>query len=117
MSELLVAVQGTIRPWREPGLSTREKWFALACTFPSLAMCPDIQDFAMKPGAWQQADLILSRIHTGMYGAGKGHAATFVLGLFRRPEWPVFNVAEAMMRWDPKHRAAFQAWASDPWWP
>ncbi len=28
-----------------------------------------------------------------------------------------FDVMEALRVWDPKHRAAFLAWANDPWWP
>lgn len=28
-----------------------------------------------------------------------------------------FNVTEAFGAWDKAHRAAFLAWASDPWWP
>jgi hypothetical protein len=28
-----------------------------------------------------------------------------------------FNVMEALKIWDPAHRAAFLAWAIDPWWP
>ncbi len=30
---------------------------------------------------------------------------------------PQFNLARAMVRWDQHHRAAFNAWARDPWWP
>ena len=27
-----------------------------------------------------------------------------------------FDLMEAMRVWDPSHRAAFLAWAEDPWW-
>jgi len=117
---LRMAVEGrpaVVSPWREPGMSVREKFLALAGTFPSLAHCPDIREFATNPATWQNAEVILSRIHTGMYGVGKGWSATFMLALFRRTEWPTFDAAQAMMKWDPAHRAAFLAWASDPWWP
>jgi hypothetical protein len=117
---LRAAVEGRpviVSPWREPGMSVREKFLALAGTFPSLVHCPDMREFATNPAVWQNAEVVLSRIHTGMYGAGKGHAATFMLSLFRRLEWPTFSAPEAMMKWDPAHRAAFVAWANDPWWP
>lgn len=117
---LRAAVEGRpalVSPWREPGMSVREKFSALAATFPSLVHCPDMKEFATNPAVWTTAETILSRIRTNMYGAGKGHAATFMMALFRRPEWPTFDASEAMMKWDPAHRAAFVAWASDPWWP
>ncbi len=117
---LRMAVEGRpalVSPWREPGMTVREKFAALAATFPSLVHCPDMRAFTTDPAVWQNAETILSRIRTDMYGAGKGHAATFMLSLFRRLEWPTFDVGAAFMKWDAAHRAAFVAWASDPWWP
>jgi hypothetical protein len=100
-------------PWRVPGRTPLEKWIALAETFPSLRECPEVRTGELAT--------ISARAGTnemeGMYGAGKGHAARFVLSLFRGASFPAFDVIAAMSRWDGEHRAAFVAWASDPWWP
>lgn len=119
---LRAAVEGRpviVSPWREPGMTLAEKWFALAVTFPSLKYCPDVRALAEAKGAriHEAVETIVSRVRTGMYGTGKGHAATFVIGLFRNPESPIFDVTAAMGKWDVDHRAAFVAWSADPWWP
>jgi hypothetical protein len=102
-----------VNPWRMQGMNTGQRWLALARTFPSLQDCPDVTEM--------QLDLIAQRAGTnereGLYGAGKGHAARFMLSLFRRSAFPAFDAAAAVSRWDAPHRAAFVEWAKDPWWP
>lgn len=53
-------------------------------------------------------------------GSGARHAARFVLAVWsNRSSWGLgrFDVMEALGCWDNAHRAAFMAWAKDPWWP
>lgn len=52
--------------------------------------------------------------------AGSLMAGRFVLQVWNpHTKWTAgrFNVVEALQRWDERHRAAFLAWAADPWWP
>jgi len=48
-------------------------------------------------------------------------AARFVLSVWNgcTDDWRCgrFDAMEALGCWDNQHRAAFVAWASDPWWP
>lgn len=56
------------------------------------------------------------------------HAVRFVISVWndvalssldaeeRTPLGP-FNAVEAMASWDHAHRAAFETWVGDPWWP
>lgn len=102
-----------IAPWRRAGNAT-DRWVALACTFPSLDGCEEVIEARLETIASRAG----SNEREGMYGAGKGHAARFVLSLYRRPfACGPFDVAIAMARWDAAHRKAFAAWVADPWWP
>ncbi len=52
-------------------------------------------------------------------GSGAHHAARFVLTVWNLGPWQEFDgfdFHEAFGKWDKKHRAAFLAWASAPWW-
>lgn len=54
---------------------------------------------------------------------GLGFAAAFCLNLWSRNGhgvvWAIgdFDMFEALMQWDDRHRRAWQAWAADPWRP
>lgn len=53
-------------------------------------------------------------------GHGALCAARFILAVFNsRSTWKCgkFDLMEAMGCWDTRHRAAFVAWAKEPWWP
>lgn len=66
---------------------------------------------------WKAADL--DRFACEPVSDGARHAARFVLAVWDNAGgWGCgrFDVIEAMAVWDPDHRAAFLAWASDPWW-
>lgn len=73
---------------------------------------------------WQGESLDLSTL---MEFAAEGkapstsayHAARFLLAVWSKgAEWDntPFDVFAAMTVWDEPHRAAFLAWAADPWW-
>lgn len=101
-----------ISPWRQVR-ATGMRWTVIASAFPSLRGCPEIISMALE--------VIAERAGTtereSMYGAGKGHAARFMLSLFRRSAFAPFDVVAAFSAWDQPHREAFISWAKDPWWP
>jgi len=56
----------------------------------------------------------------GPVSHGERVTAQFVLAVWCPDEaWPCgrFDLMEALAVWDLPHRAAFLAWATDPWWP
>jgi hypothetical protein len=85
---------------------------ALAESFHSLAGRPGVRpwdpdklDRAAAKGGWTGAEV---------------DAARFVLDVWNsHASWAVgrFNFFQAYGRWDEQNRAAFLAWARDPWWP
>lgn len=98
--------------YRNPELGTGQRMTRLAETFPTLRGKPGVDP-------WEPAKL-RSLVMSGKLGHGAVCAAQFVLELWSRPNTPEgvgFNVYEALGIWDPAHRAAFAAWAQEPWWP
>lgn len=86
--------------------------FASLCwSFPGLHDAPGIEP-------WQPAELDAWALGPNRT-AGSRHAAAFVLALWAPAPWRVgpFDAIEAMKVWDETERAAFAAWARDPWWP
>ena len=84
----------------------------LARSFPTLARQAD----GLAP--WDADEL--DRWTCGpVPGSGALHAARFVLAVWRDAPWECgpFDVVSAMAAWDEHHRAAFLAWAAEPWWP
>jgi hypothetical protein len=73
-----------------------------------------------RPGVRPWSPLALAR-EAYVSGALSGPtqlAAGFVLKVWNRDfACPEFDVLDALQRWDRHHRAAFLAWAADPWWP
>ena len=58
----------------------------------------------------------------GPLGGGARWAGIFVLSVWNADApgdfgLPAFDVHSALSVWDRAHRAAFLAWAADPWWP
>src|SRR5262249_44533918 len=56
----------------------------------------------------------------GPVSHGERVTARFLLAVWDPViEWEAgkFDLMEALRIWDPPHREAFLAWASDPWWP
>lgn len=87
------------------------RFVSLCWSFPSLQEAPGIEP-------WRPEDLDAWAI--GPAGtAGSRHAAAFVLAVWAPAPWRVgpFDAVEALKVWDERHRAAFTAWAKDPWWP
>ena len=51
--------------------------------------------------------------------SGAHHAARFILAVWNNDAEGTcdrFDVIEALAIWDEEHRAAFLAWAKNPWW-
>lgn len=87
-----------------------EKWQRLAVLFPAVRAAFGTRSFKPKD---------LDRWATLTAGDGGLHAARFLLSLWNSLAfWQCgrFCVVEAMAIWDEQHRAAFLAWAQEPWW-
>lgn len=92
----------------EEALVRSKRIAALARSFPSLRYAPGLEPFKpAKLDAWAASD---ERENEAK------HAAQFVLAIAKPRGWKVgrFNVLLAMRRWDDAHRAAFIAWAKNP---
>lgn len=114
---------------------------ALARSFPTLADTPS-EFFESAPAMTEREDRVRSvrfasggSIRFALWardgGGGRRDAALFVLSVWsssidwgdecglRRDDGPTggrFDVHRALGNWDPSHRAAFLAWARQPWW-
>lgn len=80
---------------------------ALCATFPSIRAAPGVRPWdpdalARWGGATGSAD-------------GARESVAFVLSVWSPDH--AFDLSRALAVWDATHRAAFLAWASDPWWP
>jgi hypothetical protein len=83
---------------------------ALAESFPTLVGVEGVRP-------WSPAKLDRA---AGTLSSGGLHAARFVLQVWNvHTSWPAgrFNVVDAYGTWDPAHRAAFAAWAREPFLP
>lgn len=108
----------------------------LAQRFPTLDRADGIEPFdASRLDAWacsgapchgaRWAARFLLAVWSGRHSALKHtrklkEDGEVVAHLFRaETPWGcgVFDVVSAMGTWDDEHRAAFLAWAKDPWWP
>lgn len=94
-----------------------ERMSRLALSFPSVAR---MVESGMLPGI---APWNASKFHDFMgnpgfrLGSGANASLAFIshvwgCGSHRH----AFDLRNAFARWDEAHRAAFKAWASDPWW-
>jgi hypothetical protein len=106
----------------DPYDQRRERIIALARTFPTLAREAPLD-------AWDP--FALDEWATTRQGSAAWHAARFVLAVWDTASvhdeetgedvypWKCgrFEATRALAKWDLEHRAAFVAWASDPWWP
>ena len=81
----------------------------LARTFPSLAR--QLGDHPTIGTIDRLRDVALRRANEG---SGAVHAAEFILSLW---DFRAFDLGRAWGAWDSQRRAAWKAWASDPWWP
>jgi len=85
-----------------------ERMAALAESFPCLACVPGVRPW--DPAALDAAASNLS--------SGGAHAARFVLEVhncYQRWRAGPFRLVDALGAWDAEHRAAWKAWAADPW--
>ena len=134
---------GPRSPWRPPsrllilrGNVTNDypKMTALARTFPTLDRAGGVEPFnAVRLDAWaygpepshgaQHAARFLLAVYVGRaFNRVVDHRpqddrATFLFTIDAAWNCAPFDVVNAMGTWDAAHRAAFVAWASDPWWP
>jgi hypothetical protein len=93
-------------------LQLEERMAAFARTFPSMTKASGVKLWeANTLDRWAAATPI---------SPGELVTARFLLAVWD-PEQPWqcgrFDLMEALQVWDEKHRAAFVAWAEDPWWP
>lgn len=79
-----------------------ERLADLAETFPTLKNADGLRPF--------DADRL--RRWGATQGSGAGHAVAFVAHVYNYAN--PFELARAMGVWDAEHRAAFAAWAADP---
>jgi|GEM_PF-1687276 len=99
----------------------RQRLFDLANSFPILAgrlVDYDIERrHGMEAVARMSADArlyyVLEAIAGGPFGSGGARAAEFCLHVLN--DDAPFNLARAVNTWDQGNRAAFQAWAANPW--
>lgn len=78
---------------------------------------PTLRAFVASMRSWN-ADLLDQWAVCGR-SHGEKCAAQFILAVWNPGhEWISgrFDVMEALRIWDDAHRAAFLAWAEDPWW-
>ena len=85
----------------------------LALTFPTLQDAPGVAPWnPAQLDAWACGPAVTH---------GSSAAARFILMVWNpSADWACgcFDLAEAMMCWDSRHRAAFAAWVvADPFWP
>lgn len=84
----------------------------LALSFPTLA-----SNFPWLTAEKWEADKFDKMI--GPQCDGAIHAARFVLSVWNphpKRKCGKFDLHNALSCWDRQHRAAFLAWAQDPWW-
>jgi hypothetical protein len=89
----------------------------LLYTFPMLRRdCPGLTPWKpLKWARWWRT--------SGAGTSGSYHAVAFVLSVWSGSgkEWIrrgyTFDVVRAFGTWDEAHRAAFNAWCQNPWWP
>jgi hypothetical protein len=104
---------------------------ALALTFPTLCRAEGVEPFdAQLLDAWASSGapchgaLYAARFVLSVWSGGMGRvckprkkddAYRFPVETFWR--CGPFDVVDASSTWDAEHRAAFVAWAKEPWWP
>ena len=104
----------------------------LARTFPSMReRIPGIDPWdPCAPDAWAYGPTSHGELYTARFLLAVWHGRSGIIGRPRRTKddrlsFPVvsyflcgpFDVVDALSTWDAAHRAAFLAWAKDPWWP
>lgn len=95
-------------------ISHREALQELARTFPSLR---DLQMF--QPGDYFDGE-VMDAFRAGQLCHGAQCAFRFIGSVWNptaKRKCGRFDLHDAMGVWDDEHRAAFIAWANDPWWP
>ena len=114
-------------------MNVQERYAALVRSFPVLRDAPGVGITYIGEGAgWvpkpEDDGIGLAELDTygmGQFrsrqpGSGARCAVAFVLYLWSgRHLWKAqhFDLREAWGCWDDAQRAAWQAWAADPWWP
>lgn len=106
---------GTTTPCKFPArhgaakkLTAEQRMGALCESFPALRNAPGVSPW--RPSALEE--------WTGVCSSGELHAVRFVLSVWNCTHaWSCgpFEVVRAMGVWDSGNRAAFQAWAEEPW--
>jgi hypothetical protein len=95
-------------------ISRRDAIKELARTFPSLAELEMFQPDAHFDGDEMDA------FRSGVLCHGGKCAFQFIASVWNptaKRKCGKFDLHDAMSVWDDEHRAAFVAWATDPWWP
>lgn len=96
----------------EPGNRAEHSMTTLARSFPTLGPALGVAPWSPEElEAWACGPIP---------GSGALHAARFVLTVWNsHAAWACgrFDALLALGAWDRQHRAAFLAWAAQPWWP
>lgn len=58
----------------------------------------------------------LKELTNEVHGVGKPGAARFLLSIWVGDRNMNIRLREAWHSWDEEHRAAWKAWAANPWW-
>jgi hypothetical protein len=103
--------------WRSPALKTAaERWQAVCDSFPSLRS-NTLASVAISEAKLRDLEQVARRSDVG---EGCKHAIRFMLSMWNPGfQWECgkFEIVPALKAWDATHRAAFNAWCADPWWP
>lgn len=92
-------------------LALEEKLAAFARTFPSMAKASGVK-------LWDANTLDLWATESPI-SPGELATAQFLLAIWDPTHnWRCgrFDLMDALKLWDDRHRAAFLAWAEEPWW-
>lgn len=100
----------TREDWLENHRRKDERMSALCEQFPTLRGRPGVSPW--DPGLFGE------QVRAPWACAGARDAIRFVCGVWSvsHPGAQGFDLHKALGRWDASHRAAFNAWAAQPWW-
>jgi hypothetical protein len=102
-------------------MSSNPRFIHLLTSFPSMAKAR-VQDWSGAYITRREGEGGLLDLYLGA-SSGEKRAIEFCLNVWNQDtDWTAFgyrpfNVAYALSVWDDKHRAAFLAWAEDPFFP
>lgn len=98
-------------------LRAREEYFASKRATPEARILALLNSFpCLRKKGLQKWDALAVAAEARAWSSGEQEAVRFVLSVWNPEEFP-WSYQEGLKRWDKPSRAAFLAWAADPWWP